>query len=334
MSQREKSGNVRLRQRQRAVIVICTYKRIKLLSSLIEMIATQIAQLPSEYVVRIAVIDNDPEGSAVEHLTALKSRLHASGTVLDVHHEPNRGVGHARNRAFSVVTDDEWLIFFDDDQIPAPAWLRSLLDASGSYTGDIYVGPVRPTLPPSYPKWAEGAWAWSRPEFADGELRDHAGFGNIMLSPSALSDPSCRVSPPFVDGPGEDTSVTSALSKRGFRIVHVRSAGACEPVTEDRLTVAWVLARNRSAGRAWAKLTLNNRKGTVRLAFSFCRLLCDGTILGVRAVVRGSSRDAICAKARLATAAGYVSATYECLRGLGPRKVFAHSRLTRRPFDL
>jgi len=294
------------------VIALCTYKRANLLPALIEKLSIQIRELSSDFTVRIAVIDNDPEGSAKSQLDNICRIL--SGVEFTYCHEPARGVGNARNRAFSLAEDYEWLALFDDDQIPGPNWLRSLLEAPGRLPGDLFVGPVRPRLPRDRPDWAEGAWAWSRPEFDDGALRDHAGFGNILLSPSVLKDVACKVPESFLEGPGEDTAVTSALSARGFKIVHVLDAWAWETVSTDRLSVPWVIARSRNAGRVWAMLAFEGKGNRVRLVLSLARLLSRAGGFGIRALVRHRSADVVRAKAQLATAHGYLSAFQEHLR--------------------
>lgn len=300
------AGGRKIAESRSALIAVCTYKRIHLLPNLLAVIALQIAELPPEYKVRVALIDNDPDSSAGSELDKL-SVLFKLG---DLHycHEQAPGVGNARNRAFSLAQAEEWLIFFDDDQVPCELWLKTLMQAPSRLTGDVFVGPVRPVMPVDYPLWAEGAWAWSRPEYRDGQLRDHAGFGNIMLSPSALLDPACRVVPSFLNGPGEDTSVTSALMQRGFQIVHVRDAAATELVTKERLSVAWVLARSRTAGQTWAQLALETRTGRTRLGVSFAILLCRALALRTKAIAMKSMRDEVRSKAYLSTALGYVSA--------------------------
>lgn len=284
-----------------SVVAICTYKRPLLLPALLRIVAAQIAKLPPEYQVRVVVIDNDPASSAREQVS-----LFMGAMQLTYSHQPTQGVGHARNMAFSMVRAGEWLIFFDDDQIPCENWLLSLLCAPDRFEADIFVGPVRPILAPGYPEWAEGAWAWGRPEYADGQTRDHAGFGNIMLSPEALDSPACRVAPPFLQGPGEDTSVTKALSELGFRIAHVLAAAALEPVTEDRMTVSWVVARHRTAGSVWAELSLRSWNGRVRLLLSFVLIVLRVAGLRSRSILTKSCRDEVRSKALLALATGYI----------------------------
>ncbi|MDQ0031443.1 hypothetical protein J2S89_003298 [Arthrobacter bambusae] len=303
--------------RRAAVIAICTYKREGLLPRLLDEIYRQVKELSPGFVVRILVIDNDPEGSASSCLDLRRSAVDKD--LFTYCHEPNPGVGHARNLAFSSVTEGEWLIFFDDDQMPGPAWLQEFLAAPDLWQGDVFVGPVRPRLPDEYPNWAEGAWAWSRPEYADGAVRRHAGFGNILISPSALQNSVCKVPRPFLNGPGEDTAVTSALTAEGYKIVHVLGAWAWEAVTADRLEIRWVMDRRKAAGRVWARLVLDGHSGSASLAVSFVGLVARALLLRVRAAIHRSPSDAVRANAHLATAAGYVLE----IRGYLSRKIGA-----------
>lgn len=289
-----------------AVIVVCTFKRVLMLRPLVLAIMEQIVGLRDEFRVRLVVIDNDPEGSALDELASISRRY--DNTRFSYLHEDKPGVGNARNLAFTLVRDNEWLIFFDDDQIPGESWLSELLCAGLSGRGDLYVGPVRPSLPEDCPDWAEGGWAWARAEFRDGESRNHAGFGNIMISPTVLSDPSCQVKDDFLNGPGEDTSVTCELVAKGYRIVHVLGASATEPVPVERLNMPWVLARHRNAGRVWARLQLDSRRRTIRLGFSLLRLGIAAVTLSLRGVALRSSLHRAKARAAMATIQGYCDA--------------------------
>lgn len=287
------------------VIAICTYRRVGLLPNLLNEVMAQVRELPERFSVRVIVIDNDPDGSAGELLSQLRERM---AVDFRHYHEAVPGVGNARNLAFSLVEQGEWLVFFDDDQIPATNWLQSLLESPDRFSGELFVGPVRPLLPDAYPSWAEGAWAWSRREYADGAVRRHAGFGNILISPSALADDACRVSTPYLNGPGEDTSVTSALSERGFILTHVRDAAAWEPVTPDRLRISWVTARARNAGRVWATMSLERKRGVPRLVLSGGGLIVCAVYFWIRSLTSRNSRYLVRSKAKMATAYGYLLA--------------------------
>ena len=291
---------------RKAVIAVCTFRRVPLLRPLVHELMEQIAKLPEYWRARVVVIDNDPKGSALQELSRIARDY--DDKCFSYVHESRAGVGYARNLAFTLAGVAEWLIFFDDDQLPDESWLSQLLSAGSSGRGELYVGPVRPSLPKDCPAWARGGWAWARPEFSDGEYRSHAGFGNILISPVALSDPSCKVKAAFIQGPGEDTSVTSELVAKGYRIVHVSGASAAEPVPVQRLNMPWVLARQRAAGKVWAQLQLSGRKPAARLCLSFLRLLVNAASLGLRGLALRSSRDCAKARAKVAIARGYVDA--------------------------
>ena len=60
-------------------------------------------------------------------------------------HEPRPGISHARNRGVAEAKGD-FVAFIDDDELPAPNWLESLLLTQRTYRADVVLGPVRPVF--------------------------------------------------------------------------------------------------------------------------------------------------------------------------------------------
>jgi|GEM_PF-6245772 len=225
------------------VIAICTYKRPASLAKALGLILDQAASSGTR--VRIVVIDNDPLGTAFDTVDVLASRSVERGIEVLYQHEPRRGVGYARNRAFTLARAGEWLLFFDDDQRPSAGWLDAFAAKTRASDEGIWTGPVIPQPSQAWPSWASDGWAWgsSRNSHQDGAVRRTCGFGNVLISPAVLADEDCIVPAGFASGAGEDTVVTLKLSSKGWQIRQLNAARAVECVGPERLTKSWVRRR-------------------------------------------------------------------------------------------
>lgn len=301
----------------RVLLCVCTYKRPEYLRALLPVLLRQVSELDNSYQVRLLIVDNDAEMSASQVVEEFRCSGKES---IEYIVEPRPGVGNARNAAFCSVQKEEWLIFFDDDQMPERHWLANLLAAKLRYEADVFVGPVLPDLPDTLPIWAVDGWPWGRTAHSDGAIRQVAGFGNILMSPAALADESCWVSDYFLTGHGEDTYVTLSLSRNGFVIRQVANAGARERVSTDRLSQKWVLDRAKSTSMAWASVSFVTGRGRLRLGASAVKLLLEACSLTARFVVSGDSSLWLRARTKLQGLKGYVAALSRFARhgeGLG-----------------
>jgi hypothetical protein len=164
-------------------------------------------------------------------------------------------VGYARNRAMDFVGDGEWLIFFDDDQIPEHGWLECLLNSVASGAEGLWSGPVLPASETSWPRWGKGGWAWGieRARASDDFERASCGFGNVLISPAVIADQDSRVPDFFRSGPGEDTVVSMKLAAKGWAIRNLPAARATEHLGPERLRMNWVIRRYFFYGRTTAR---------------------------------------------------------------------------------
>ncbi len=66
--------------------------------------------------------------------------------------ESPRGYSYARNALLDAAKDADYLIYFDDDQIPDKGWFSAMVQVTSGLGPDVVLGPVLPILP-------TGAWA-------------------------------------------------------------------------------------------------------------------------------------------------------------------------------
>ncbi len=86
-----------------------------MLEELLEALAPQLSARPVEAI----LVDNCPDASA-------RAMASAFAPLVRYVHEPSTGVVHARNRGVREA-GGEYLIFLDDDEVPAAGWLNAFL---------------------------------------------------------------------------------------------------------------------------------------------------------------------------------------------------------------
>lgn len=293
------------------MICIPTYRRPKTLSSAFEAIAEQVGDSPAHHQVRVVIIDNDVAQSARAQVEALAEGWPA--IEIEYLTEPRTGIGHVRNRGFSAVRGDEWLIFFDDDQIPTGSWLSQMLKCRENPLAQVIFGPVTPLFDVGVPDWGRGGWAWGaqRARLIDGRRYDSAGFGNVMFSSDVLKSVHCRVPQAFTEGPGEDTAVSLALTRAGFGIVYCAGASARETVGASRMNMTWVVERARASGTVWRQLAIVGLVPSKRVQGFALKAVLDAARLQILALIVNDNRGIYRARSRqrLAFAVGTLGRT-------------------------
>jgi len=103
-------------------VAICTFNRAARMPVLIRSLCAQRVDVPWE----ILVIDNN---STDNTRGTLESLMKESGGRLRVVSEPAQGIVHARNRAIAESLGSTYLLFMDDDELPAyEGMLQAALD--------------------------------------------------------------------------------------------------------------------------------------------------------------------------------------------------------------
>ena len=123
----------------RLSVIICTYNRWKHLLEVLQAIEDQVLSANCE----IVVVDNNSTDQTKEIVSEFSS---VSKLSMRYFLEPNQGVSFARNRGVTE-TKSELVAFLDDDVVPAPHWISSLINGFDQYHADSIGGPVFPVWP-------------------------------------------------------------------------------------------------------------------------------------------------------------------------------------------
>ncbi len=218
---------------------ICTCRRPEGLIRLLEAVAG----LDTEADLSVVVVDNDADGAgkAVCERLAASYRWPLSAVI-----EPERGISFARNRAIALALEQapDFIAMLDDDEWPAPGWLKALLQVQADTGAAVIAGPVLPEFSRPPPEWMrrEGLFGTAQqPDRSEGVF--HAA-GNFMARPECfqalLPTP---FDPAFALSGGEDMVFFRQLAVRGYRMVWAAEAKVFEIVPESRMSFEWLKRR-------------------------------------------------------------------------------------------
>lgn len=229
----------------RALIAVPSYRRPDRLARLLAALEEHRGDVPAVGV-DVLVIDNDPDGSAAE------PAARAGAAYV---HEPRPGLAAVRNRALdeAFVRQADALIFIDDDEVPAAGWLRALVAPWSAGNADLVSGRVESSFdsPPS--EWITAGGFFRRVRFAEGERMPAAPTNNLLVDVALLRGSGIRFDEDFGRTGGEDIHFTSALTRRGARIVSAPDALVIDHVPVERATASWVLRRAFRVGTTTAR---------------------------------------------------------------------------------
>lgn len=129
-----------------ASVIVCTYNRAESLQDTLRAIRAQKFSSPLHW--EVVVVDNnstDQTRKAVEE-------AQRDWPTLRYEFEPAQGLSHARNRGISVASG-EVLLFTDDDVLPEPTWVETVLAGMAKCNADAcggYIAPLWETPPPAW----------------------------------------------------------------------------------------------------------------------------------------------------------------------------------------
>lgn len=290
------------RTRESVAIAVLTRNRTRQLTACVASL--QRAKVPQDLDVSVLIIDNNDAGCEVDQV-ALQGI--SSAKNLSFKREVRRGVGPARASAIRAAEVFDWLLFFDDDQVAAPSMLVELFAVQRRSRADLVTGVVLPTFSEGQSsKWLR--FFFHRERFVSGTSLPAAGAGCLLIRHAALDADTIRILDTHAGG-GEDTALTMRLTSLGYRCVWADEALAYEAVDEQRMTLAWVLARSMRHGRTLAELERgSSRCGRARLAAAGLGRL----ILGLASLLKAFGDAAAAARgiARMARGIGYLRAAW------------------------
>ena len=223
-------------------VCICTFRRPSVLST-IGSIAKQ-SELPNVNV-RILVVDNDSEPTALNTVTEFRNR---TAIHVDYKHVAGQNISMARNAGLDAATTP-WLVFVDDDEYASTDWLAELV-ASRDGANAVF-GPCEAIYGDGTPNWIRQGDYHSNRITERGRIT--TGYtSNVLIDMAFVRRHGLRFDPELGRTGGEDTMFFHAMYRQGGVLRYASSAVLYENVVQSRANFAWVVKRRYRAGQARA----------------------------------------------------------------------------------
>jgi glycosyltransferase involved in cell wall biosynthesis len=244
---------------QRVAVCIASYRRPQGLHALLGALEAQRFAGARPDIV-LVVCDNDAAESARDVCEDARGWL---SLPLRYVLEPRKGIPFARNASVREAGDADWLAFIDDDEVPDPHWLDTLLRVQRETGADVVTGPVHARLDGEPPAWVLEGEFFARESHPTGTLVATACTNNALLRARSLAGERELFDTRFRFGVGEDTLLFSRLAERGARIVWAEEAAVHERVPAERVRVRWLVRRGFASGTAMTHIA-RCRRGAAR----------------------------------------------------------------------
>lgn len=232
-------------------VLIPTFRRPE---SLARALKSVFAQTRADLIQDIAVVDNDPEGSALATVEALRT---AAPSRLIYVHAPPPGVATARN-AGVAATRAPYVAFLDDDEAAHAGWLAALFQTHQAFAADVTFGPVQGRTPQAAAwkrAYLERFFSRTGPE-TSGLIDIVYGCGNSMMTRATALHGSAPFDVAANHTGGEDDRLFSDLKAGGARFAWSAEALVDEHAPTHRARLGYALARAVSYGQSPSQLAL------------------------------------------------------------------------------
>jgi succinoglycan biosynthesis protein ExoM len=274
-------------------ICICTFERPDGLRNVLNALDAQRLSILSRDDLRIIIVDNSASGSA----EAVFSEYSRVGRFVSTFvHEKNKGLSNARNAAIesALALKVEFFGFIDDDDIPLPDWIETLVTKAEETRAAAVVGPVYPLFSQPAPEWAVASSLYTRVSSSRNGFCADGATANSLISCAAVNGLNLRFDLRFNETGGEDTWFFKQLRNAGERIAWAEAAIVLEHIPRQRMTRRWLLQRWYRTGATEAALydrgPSSYRGRLVNLARGLARI-GGGTLLIVQALILRPFRE-------------------------------------------
>jgi succinoglycan biosynthesis protein ExoM len=232
-------------------VCVCTYKRPRLLGTLLRTLEGQETGGLFDY--EVVVVDNDRSGSARQ---IVESQIGQSKLPIHYFVEPVQNIARARNKAVANSKGD-FVAFLDDDELPESRWLLHLYKALTLFEASGVLGPVIPRYDVPPPRWVLKGRFFERPAYFSGYFLNWwvTRTGNCLLKRSIFDGDGCWFLPKFGSG-GEDRDFFKRMIPQGHVFVWCDEAPLHEAVPPERWKKDVMLKRALLRG----KMTYNSRR--------------------------------------------------------------------------
>lgn len=225
-----------------ASVVVCTYNRCESLADTLAAIAEQ--QVPPDFRWELIVVDNNSRDATQQ--TVERFRVSRPDLRVRCLFERQQGLSHARNLGISAA-EGEFVVFTDDDVLPASDWLAVLVTGMLAHHCDAAGGYIAPLWQAAPPPWLTerfyGFLALRTDREGPKEVRAphempfgaSLAFARRIFDSVGLFDPQLGRKGNVLAG-GEEIDVLMRIVEAGGRVMYLPQATVQHKVEAFRLS--------------------------------------------------------------------------------------------------
>lgn len=254
-----------------ATVVVCTYNRCASLADTLEALAAQ--EVPAGFTWELIVVDNNSRDATRQTVEAFQARQ----PRLRVHYafEGRQGLSNARNHGIGLA-QGEYLVFTDDDVLPAIDWLAQLVGGMRQHGCSAAGGYIEPLWQAEPPAWLTERFYGFLALRTDLEgpkevcTEEQMPFGASLAFARAVFDQVGRFDPGLgrkgqVLAGGEEIDMLMRLVASGGRVMYFPQARVRHKVEAFRLSKRyfrrWRQQCSRNEAQKWPPTTGRNVGG-------------------------------------------------------------------------
>jgi len=244
-------------------IVVTTRNRAQMLRKALESLTNLITEEKFSY--EILVVDDgstDDTAKVVKDISNKNSKI----SIRWIYQEAS-GAGVARNKGIEL-SQGEWLLFFDDDQLAEPDWLAELYKTAQKSGAMVVGGPRHLALPDSPPLelGPKSRRILGEQRFIRHPLKDWIFTGNIIVHRSLFPQLGGFDNTFF---PSTDRDFAGRVAAAGFPISYAPRAVVYHVIPESRIQRAYLRGICLRYGNTSARIYLKY-DGPLKLAILNC----------------------------------------------------------------
>ncbi|MEL6744901.1 MAG: glycosyltransferase family 2 protein, partial [Pseudomonadota bacterium] len=269
-------------------VCICTFRRPSVVQTLESI---ERAVLPNEVDLEVLVVDNDEKPSARERTTTAAENMSIPVRYL---HVSGANISIARNACLEN-TQAEWLAFLDDDETVEVNWLLELLKRQKETGADAVFGHSVADYEPDAPEWIQAGDFHSQFAQVRGGVVETGHTCNALVRWTNTPWQGERFDLERGRSGGEDTAFFFRLRDHGAHFAIADRALVHEPVSEERMKLAWLTKRRFRVGQSYAASAVSLSQRVVLFGSAFfksaycfiCAVLTSFTHRGPYWLLRG-----------------------------------------------
>jgi glycosyltransferase involved in cell wall biosynthesis len=291
-------------------IGIITYMRPIGLKKILSSFTSQILE---DIELSIIVIDNDGTGENKKVIDELL--LENYPYKIDFFIEETRGIVSARNRTVKefLKTDDESMIFVDDDEWPVHNdWIKKLVEVQESHNADIVYSDVYIIPQTDKIKWVKEAYTSN--DYGNKILATKVFYtNNLLVKREVYEDINPPFAMPFSLTGSEDVHFSIKAINRGYKAYYTPYAPVEEIFPITRATLKWFFLRGYRTGEGTTRANMYEQKNIGSFIAHVIYKFLGRFVRGIQMFIKSLFTFK---KAYLARGCTYMGATIGTIAGL------------------